>query len=249
MKRTALAFLVGLSLLLFTAGAIDAQDNIEQIKEDNSAMETLVEQQVQNNWTESINEILEQISEEQKTFFEDFGNNTIEENETNVSDVIEENNTINETENPEQNISEPDIDGNDTNITSHSSCEQIADGLGGVAVTSGDICDVILVRQNPTISGMDGRNLNRFTLMNSVLEFERQSYSTFYVMGDFALLESEMNPVLSEVKANGWTVTGIHNHMIGESPKTTFVHFESTGSLDELIIQANNAVSLTSIRG
>ena len=38
-------------------------------------------------------------------------------------------------------------------------------------------------------------------------------------MGDFALLE-----VLQIVKQAGWTVTGVHNQMILESPKTSFMH-------------------------
>lgn len=68
-------------------------------------------------------------------------------------------------------------------------------------------------------------------------------------MGDFALLETEMNNVLAVVKDNGWTVTGIHNHMINETPKTTFMHWEARGNLDTLIDQANAAFNETSIKG
>ena len=71
--------------------------------------------------------------------------------------------------------------------------------------------------------------MNEFTLMNSVLEFRpvvasvtntsSTSNQNVYVMGDFALLE-----VLQIVKQAGWTVTGVHNQMILESPKTSFMH-------------------------
>jgi len=70
-----------------------------------------------------------------------------------------------------------------------------------------------------------------------------------YVMGDFALLETEMNDVLTVVKDNGWTVTGIHNHMINETPKTTFMHWEAMGDINEIIDQANAAFAETSIKG
>lgn len=51
--------------------------------------------------------------------------------------------------------------------------------------------------------GDNGLDLNKFTLMNSVIEFmptnttsstSTPSNQSMYVMGDFALLESEMNP-------------------------------------------------------
>ena len=129
-------------------------------------------------------------------------------------------------------------------------CAPLAQRLGGIAVPNGPVCDVVVVRKAPIIRGHEGMNLNQFTLMNSVLEFMRPSASAneYYVMGDFALLETEMNAVLNTIKGFGWTVTGIHNHMIGENPKTTFVHWEATGNLDTLVTQANQAFQRTSIK-
>jgi hypothetical protein len=95
--------------------------------------------------------------------------------------------------------------------------------------------------------------------MNSVLEFlvmpandtstDANSTNHVYVMGDFALLETEMNDVLGVVKDNGWTVTGIHNHMINEQPKTTFMHWEAMGDINQIVDQANAAFAETSIKG
>jgi hypothetical protein len=140
-------------------------------------------------------------------------------------------------------------------------CNDIASRLGGIPIPNGPVCDVVVVRQSPQIVGSDGMNLTQFTLMNSVLEFtaipsnatssdeEQPTSPQVYVMGDFALLETEMNAVLAVVKDNGWTVTGIHNHMINETPKTTFMHWEARGSLDTIIDQANAAFAVTSIKG
>ncbi|HYY39704.1 MAG TPA: DUF1259 domain-containing protein [Nitrososphaera sp.] len=143
-------------------------------------------------------------------------------------------------------------------------CQAIATKLGGIGVPSGKVCDVVVVRKAPQITGDNGLNLNQFTLMNSVLEFLKMpanattssSNSTttsaseqVYVMGDFALLETEMNNVLSVVKGNAWTVTGIHNHMINEKPKTTFMHWEVQGNINEIVDQINEAFSKTSIKG
>jgi hypothetical protein len=143
-------------------------------------------------------------------------------------------------------------------------CQAIATELGGIGVPSGNVCDVVVVRQAPQVTGHNGLNLNQFTLMNSVLEFlvmpanattssgnstTTSASEQVYVMGDFALLETEMNDVLSVVKENAWIVTGIHNHMINEMPKTTFMHWEAQGNINEIVDQANQAFAETSIKG
>jgi hypothetical protein len=142
-------------------------------------------------------------------------------------------------------------------------CQAIATELGGIGMPSGNVCDVVVVRQAPQVTGHNGLNLNQFTLMNSVLEFlimpanatttssgnSTTASEQVYVMGDFALLETEMNDVLSVVKENAWTVTGIHNHMINETPKTTFMHWEAQGNINEIVDQANEAFNETSIKG
>jgi hypothetical protein len=143
-------------------------------------------------------------------------------------------------------------------------CQAIATELGGIGVPSVNVCDVVVVRQAPQVTGHNGLNLNQFTLMNSVLEFlvmpanattssgnstTTSASEQVYVMGDFALLETEMNDVLSVVKENAWTVTGIHNHMINEMPKTTFMHWEAQGNINEIVDQANQAFDETSIKG
>jgi hypothetical protein len=129
-------------------------------------------------------------------------------------------------------------------------CGDLANRLGGLPIPNNDVCDVVVVRKAPTIKGSNGMNLNKFTLMNSVVEFTKSGMPNgqVYVMGDFALLETEMNNVLRVVASNKWTVTGIHNHMINESPKTTFMHWETQGNTDTVVNQINQAFAQTSIK-
>ncbi|MEC4748346.1 DUF1259 domain-containing protein [Methylomicrobium sp. Wu6] len=54
------------------------------------------------------------------------------------------------------------------------------------------------------------------------------------VDGDFAMLESEVQGVLKALRGAGISITAIHNHMIGESPKIFFLHYWGTGSVKEL---------------
>jgi hypothetical protein len=45
------------------------------------------------------------------------------------------------------------------------------------------------------------------------------------ITGDFVALASELNPLITALRDNGIEVTAIHNHMVGEEPRTFFVHF------------------------
>ncbi|HEY3621143.1 MAG TPA: DUF1259 domain-containing protein [Roseiarcus sp.] len=45
------------------------------------------------------------------------------------------------------------------------------------------------------------------------------------ITGDFVALSSELNPLITALRDNGIEVTAIHNHMVGEEPRTFFIHF------------------------
>ena len=45
------------------------------------------------------------------------------------------------------------------------------------------------------------------------------------ITGDFVAVSSELNPLISALRDNGIEVTAIHNHMVGEEPRSFFVHF------------------------
>jgi hypothetical protein len=48
-------------------------------------------------------------------------------------------------------------------------------------------------------------------------------------MGDFVLLEPEVEPVLGELESGGFDILAIHNHLIGETPHLIYVHFHGHG--------------------
>src|SRR5262245_25257966 len=50
------------------------------------------------------------------------------------------------------------------------------------------------------------------------------------VDGDFVMLEPEVQPVLKALRGAGINVVAIHHHMIGESPRTVFLHYWGVGS-------------------
>jgi hypothetical protein len=54
------------------------------------------------------------------------------------------------------------------------------------------------------------------------------------VDGDFAMLESEVQPVLKALRAGGIDVVAIHNHMTDESPRVLFLHYWGVGPAEAL---------------
>src|SRR6185437_5758023 len=42
------------------------------------------------------------------------------------------------------------------------------------------------------------------------------------VMGDLVLLESEVNPVMAKLRAAGFEITGVHNHLLNETPRVVY---------------------------
>lgn len=49
------------------------------------------------------------------------------------------------------------------------------------------------------------------------------------MMGDLVLQEPEVNPVMRELRAHRIRVTGVHNHLAGETPRVVYVHYEGAG--------------------
>ena len=54
------------------------------------------------------------------------------------------------------------------------------------------------------------------------------------VDGDFAVLEPELQPVLKSLRAGNINIVAIHHHMVGETPRTLFLHSWGRGTTDAL---------------
>ena len=65
------------------------------------------------------------------------------------------------------------------------------------------------------------------------------------VDGDFAMLESEVQPVLKALRGGGIDVVAIHNHMTGESPRIIFLHYWGVGSTEALARTLRTALDQT----
>ena len=49
------------------------------------------------------------------------------------------------------------------------------------------------------------------------------------VMGDFVLLEEELNPVMAKLRPSGFEITAAHNHLMEETPNVLYMHYMGYG--------------------
>jgi hypothetical protein len=64
-------------------------------------------------------------------------------------------------------------------------------------------------------------------------------------MGDLVLLAAELPGVLQQLRQAGLAVSGIHNHLAGESPAISYVHFHGAGSALSLATAIDAALGRT----
>lgn len=65
------------------------------------------------------------------------------------------------------------------------------------------------------------------------------------VDGDFAMYDDEVQPVLKTLRAGNIHVVAIHNHMIGETPRVTFLHYWGVGPAADLARTIRSALDKT----
>lgn len=69
------------------------------------------------------------------------------------------------------------------------------------------------------------------------------------VDGDFAVSESELQPVLKSLRGAGIDVVAIHSHMTQESPRILFLHYWGRGRSSDLAGVLRRTVDLTAWEG
>jgi hypothetical protein len=118
-----------------------------------------------------------------------------------------------------------------------------------------DVCDIVILRQSPQIIGHNGTILNKFLAINSLVEIMNapdnmsknsvnSSQPMVVVMGEFALLQSELKPILMAMSQYNWNITAVHNHPILEKPPMIFVHWDALGNLNTIAAQIKQVMTL-----
>ena len=110
---------------------------------------------------------------------------------------------------------------------STSTCQQLADIIGGVVIASTPACVVQRLRNiNATILG---RRTESPLALPFALSFENNINGRTLNLGETVILQREINPFLSALRRRGITVTAVHNHWLFEEPRLMYMHWENVG--------------------
>jgi hypothetical protein len=112
------------------------------------------------------------------------------------------------------------------------------------AVT-GKVIDGLLGTKGQAKDGMFKVVIGRITKMSCGCEVGKEmgvnTWAAFagtddnaLVDGDFAVLESELQPVLKCLRAEGINIVAIHSHMTNEEPRVLFLHYWGKGKAADL---------------
>lgn len=83
---------------------------------------------------------------------------------------------------------------------------------------------------------VDGVAIRPALALGSWVAFRRVGGGHTMVMGDLVLLDSEVNAVISALQQGGVEQSALHNHLLGASPNTMYLHVSAHG--DETRIAA-----------
>lgn len=67
------------------------------------------------------------------------------------------------------------------------------------------------------------------------------------VLGDLVVTAAELPRVLAQLAADSIAVTAVHNHLVGESPPVTYVHYEGHGPAVALAERVARALERTAV--
>jgi hypothetical protein len=128
--------------------------------------------------------------------------------------------------------------------------QQVANGLGKPgSEMPGGVYRVSLPRTDLKVA-LDGVELKPAFALGSWLAFKKVG-DHVVVMGDLVLTDTEINPVMKHLVANGIGITAIHNHLLRASPNTMYMHVHGHGDPGQLAATFREALaaSKTAISG
>src|SRR5437773_2481924 len=116
--------------------------------------------------------------------------------------------------------------------------------LDAVLGAKGDFKDGVYKAVFGRVTKMHGRELGSAMGVNTWAAFAG-SDDKAVVDGDFAMLESELKPVLKKLRGASISVVAIHQHMTGEEPRIMFLHYWGIGKAEDLGKGVRGALDLT----
>jgi hypothetical protein len=125
------------------------------------------------------------------------------------------------------------------------SCTPVQQILGRIAVPqAGDVMRFNFPRRDLHVT-VDGVQVKPGFALGSWVAFKRMPDGQAMVMGDLVLTESEVNPVISALQQGGVEQTALHNHLLGASPTTMYLHINALGKEADIARAIRRALEST----
>lgn len=137
-------------------------------------------------------------------------------------------------------------DGSATEVKNSLDTAMIANTLGYSGSMNRGVYKVVIGR--PDVNLIDhGAPVSTFMGFNTWASWQGTNEKAA-VAGDFAMLESEVEPVIKALIESGIEVVAVHNHMVHENPRIFFLHYWGVGSAEKLTQGLRQALNQTKIK-
>ncbi|WP_144550654.1 DUF1259 domain-containing protein [Bacillus sp. X1(2014)] len=135
-----------------------------------------------------------------------------------------------------------------SNMQPSNLCRQFADILGATPSVINGVCTATKSRTNlhPVVLG---RRAESFMFVPQAFSFENiDSEGRALCLGETVILQEEINPFISRLRANGIIVTALHNHWLFDVPRLMYIHFESIDEPLSFARKVRNALEVLTTR-
>jgi len=110
-------------------------------------------------------------------------------------------------------------------------------------IQSGDVHRFSMPRSDLHVTA-DGVELKPAFALGSWVAFKAVPTGAI-AMGDLVLRDTEVAAVISKLEESGIEVTGVHHHLLGESPRIIYMHVHGHGDAEKIATGLRAALALT----
>lgn len=119
--------------------------------------------------------------------------------------------------------------------------QKVDEVLGRKPAVSGDVRRYGFPRSDLSVT-LDGVTIKPALALGGWVAF-KPAHGDAMVMGDLVLLETEINPVMAKMIANGIDITAVHNHLLRANPETFYMHIAGHGNAVKLATAIHDALA------
>ncbi|MEC0242530.1 DUF1259 domain-containing protein [Paenibacillus dokdonensis] len=123
-------------------------------------------------------------------------------------------------------------------------CKVLEQVFGTKVKQENGVCRLEIMRKNIPVSNLGVQLSPEAIELGFGANFEKVGDNTA-VIGEFALLSEEVNPVIDALRKGNVEISAVHNHLIGEQPQIIYLHFQGLGNVESLAKTVKEAIAST----